>query len=55
MDTNHLFALERIKRDLDGASDINQVRDVAMSFARLYYAQQATLKTMEEKGWLPHH
>ena len=35
-----LFAYEKIARDIEAVSDVEELRNLAKSFAKLYYKQQ---------------
>ena len=53
MEPQHLFCLERHRRDIEACSDIQQLRSTAIKLLQLYVAQQESLTAMVRQGWLP--
>lgn len=49
----HQFGLERARRELAAASDVEQLRHLALSLLDLLEGQRQTFEMMIRKGWLP--
>mgnify|MGYP003148466991 FL=1 len=41
-----LFAYEKIARDIEAVSDVEELRNLAKSFAKLYYKQQEVVSKL---------
>lgn len=46
------FALERMRRELDGCWDVEQLRCIALQAIQLYQHQQEVVAEMAKQGWL---
>lgn len=53
MEPQHLFCLERHRRDIETCSDVQELRSTAIKLLQLYLAQQESLTAMMRQGWLP--
>jgi len=52
MRASSAFALERMRRELDGCQDIEQLRRIALQAVELYQHQQEVVAQMAKTGWL---
>ena len=53
LSARRLFALERFRRDLDGCSDPQKLKDICHSLFQLYLSQQEAVESLVNRGWLP--
>ena len=52
LSTRRLFILERFRRDLNGCSDPQQLRNIGHDLFQLYLSQQEVVENLINQGWL---